>query len=171
MYPVLNSNNIDTTLNNMIDSAVFGNNEDNKIIRSNIKANKEKVHDQRQDKIQNLKDQLKGVSQGKCFKFIRTVFKVVDLLAKPLSALSGNQLKLNLGKTMDMLADAKKQNRLMGLQIDYQQIKQVIEGIKKIITQDQSQINQNQDFSQKETERVLQILDEIDSAMQTTQNK
>lgn len=162
---------IDSIINNMGSSAYIGINEDNKINKSSLKVAREKVKDQREEKIQNLKDQLKGVSQGKCFKAIRCIFKVVDLLAKPISMITGNQIKLQLTKMMDTLAEAKKQGRMASLNIDYQKISQFIESLKKTISSDQQSIKNNLSIQQDDTNRILKILDEIDSTMKTIQQQ
>lgn len=171
MNPINATGSLDSIINSITYDVSTSASEDNKISRSNLKADKEKMHDERQKKIANLADQMKGVSQGKCFKFIKVVFKIVDLLAKPLSAITGNQLKLNLTKTLQILQEAKKNGKLMGLQINAEQISKVIENVKKHLSTDMSQLKETEIHSNNESKRIMQILDEIDKTFKATQTR
>lgn len=160
--------NVESFINNVSADMAAGDIEDKKVTKAQIHVQTKKIHDKRQERIKNLQDQIRGVSAGggACFKFLRVVFKILDFLAKPLSAITLNQLKVDLSKTLDNLKDAKVQQAMMGLKINGQDILKSLEGFKKLLGNDLETLKTQDEHSAKETERILKILDEIHSSFQ-----
>ena len=155
--------NMESFVNNVAGDVAKSDIEDKKISKASVRATTEKIHDQREEKIQNLMDQLKGVGgAGGCFKFLRAAFKIIDFLTKPLSVLTLNKLNLSLSTALESLKDAKNRQKILGLKINGEQIQKVLEGLKKLLGNDMETLKLQDDRGAKETERILQILDEID---------
>lgn len=155
--------NVESLINNVSGDLAQNNVEDKKISKAHIRANTEKIKVKREDRIKNLIDQMKGVAgPGGCMKILRVVTGVLDFLVKPLSALTLNKLKLNLSKTLDALQDSKNQKKLLGMRIDGDQIQKALQGLKKLLGDDVETLKTQDEQGAKETERILQILDEID---------
>ncbi len=169
MNAIPSNGSVETILNDIMGEVTLQSGEEKKITSSQIKMRKQKLSDQREARIENLKEQAKEISTGKCFKFIKVIFKSVDLLAKPLSLITGNKLKLNFAKLLDNLAEAKKQGHLLGLKIDGEQITKFIDDIKKHLGMDLDSVKDLEAHDEKETQRIMQILDEIDQTFKATQ--
>lgn len=160
--------NIESLINNVSADMSQGDLEDKKVSKASVRANTEKIHDKRQERIKNLIDQMKGVAgPGGCMKILRVVAGVLDFLVKPLSALTLNKLKLDLSKTLDALQDSKNQKKILGMRIDGEQIQKALQGLKKLLGNDMETLKTQDERGAKETERILQILDEIDSSFKS----
>lgn len=163
-----NNFDIETFLNNASAQASRSDLEGKKVTTARIKTHTEKIADKRQERIDNLKDQMKGASGGGCLKFLKSIFKVFDLLLKPLSLLTGNQLKLELGKALEMLQKAKIQGKLAGLKIDGKEIQQVLQGIKKVLQDDIQRVEKQEELGQKQTQKILKMIEEIHEGFDST---
>lgn len=161
---------VDALINQVSQDYSKGDIEDKKVTKARIHVQTDKIHDKRQERIENLKDQIKGVSGGAggCMKVLKVVFKIIDFLSKPLSLLTMNQLKVDLSKTLDQLKDAKNQQKLMGLKIDGQEILKSLQGFKTLLSNDMEQLKTEDDRSAKESQRILNILDDIENTFQAT---
>lgn len=156
---------IEALINKVSADFAQGDKEDKKVTKAQISSNTEKIRDKREERIENLKEQIKGVSGGGgCFKFLKAVFKIIDFLAKPLSLLTFNQLKTNLSKTLDMLQDSKNQKKLMGLKINGQDILKVLQSLKTTLSDDMETLKQQDQLSAKESQRILQIINDIEKS-------
>ena len=164
--------NFESVVNEMATHLTQGDLENKKISKAEVVIHKEHLKDKREERIQNLTDQLKGASQGGgCFKVLKVVFKVVDLLMKPLSAITMNQLKTNLSQTLDALKEAKNQKRILGLNIKEQDILKALEGLKKLLNEDTDRLKTQENQSDQDVQTILRILDDIQSTFQTIQTK
>lgn len=163
--------NMESLINEVSADLAKGDIEDKKITAKRIEAHTDNLRDQRQDRIKNLKDQIRGVHNngGGCFKVFKAVFKVLDFLAKPLSLLTANTLKLNLEKTLDQLKEAKNQKGVILLQAHGQEILKVIENLKKFLGDDMETLKKTSTLSDKETTRIRQIMDEVEESFRSTQ--
>ena len=160
--------NMESFVNNVSADVAQNDIEDKKVSKAHVRATTEKIHIKREERIKNLIDQMKGIGgAGGCFKFLRSVFKIIDFLAKPLSLLTLNKLNLSLSKTLDALKDAKNQQKILGMKINGDQIQKALEGLKKLLGNDMETLKTQDERGAKETERILQILDEIDSSFKT----
>lgn len=160
---------IESLINNVTADLSKGSIEDKKVTEARIKSHTEKIHDKRQERIDNLKEQMKGPpGGGGCFKFLQAVFKVFDFLMKPISALTLGKFRVELSKTLDMLKDAKYQKRLLALQANGQDILKVIQGLKKLLQDDFDSMKIQDDQGAKESQRIMQILDEIQDTFKAT---
>lgn len=163
--------NVESFINNVSADMAASDIEEKKATKARIKTHTEKISDKREERIKNLQDQIKGVSSGGgCFKFLSVVFKILDFLVKPLSALTLNQLKLDLSKTLDMLKDAKNQKALLGLKINGQDILKSLQGLKKLLQDDMQKFQTQEQQGAKDTDRILKILDEIQETFGATTN-
>lgn len=173
--PEINSSqgfDIEAMINNVASDMAEGDIHDKKATMASIRSNTDKIRDQRLERIENLQKQLKGVASGggACFKGIKVVLKVIDILAKPLSLLTLGNLQTSLSKTLDMLQQAKAQGKLMGMKIDGQQIMKTLESLKTNLSEDTEQLKQQNQHSQQETEKIMSIIDEISNTFKSTNN-
>ena len=143
--------------------------ESNRAASIRVKSRSEKIQEKREEKIQNLLGQMKGASGGGCLKIFCGLIKVFDLLLKPLSLVTGGQLKLELGKALDALQEAKKQKTLFGLRIDGDQISKALEGLKKLLQDDFQRMESGEAAKAKDQERIMEILEELQRGLQTAQ--
>jgi hypothetical protein len=167
----LNQNmDIEFLLTQLQREASRGDEEGIKIEGVRIHAHAERIQDKRQEQLENIKRRLKGAHPNACLKFFATVFKVFDLLLKPLSAITGGQLKLELGKALEMLKQAQLNGRLMGIDIDGEQIKGAIQELKNLLQQDMERISNQQDRSETQNQQILKILDALEQGFESTEN-
>jgi hypothetical protein len=166
-----NGLNIESLLNTISSEFSTGDSEDKKITAARIRVNTKNVQTKRQERIDNLIKQMKGVGGASgCMKIAKVVFKAIDLLIKPLSALSLGALKMDLSKSLEMLEEAKKQGRLLGLKINGQEISKALQSFKTFLQSDMQTLKQQDEQSAKDAERIVQILDEIEQTFKTTTN-
>lgn len=161
---------LDAMVNKISADFSKGDVEQKKTSKANIRVNTVQMRDKREKRVQNLTDQMKGVHQngGACFKVLRVVFKIIDILAKPLSAISMNQLKVDLSKTLEALKDAKNQKGVMVLRLKGDQLLKVIDGLKKFLSEDTDTLNKQDAQAAKESQTILKILDEIEETFKAT---
>ncbi len=160
--------NVEGLVNQVLGGEAQSTNEDRAVDKASIKTRTQDLKEQRQDRIKNLMDQMKGVSSGKCVGVLKTVAKIGDFLMSPLSLLSMGKLKGSLTKAVEGLDEAKKQGKLAGLQIDGQQISKTIENLKKFVQDDTQSLQQGNDQAAKESEQVLKILSNIEQSFAAT---
>lgn len=144
--------------------------EDNKATRASVRAESSIIRDKRQERIDNLVKQMKGLkdSSGGCVKFLRTIFRVIDFLVKPLSALTLNKLKVDLTKVLDTLKEQKNQEGLTRLKIRGDEILKTIQEFKSLLGDDTESLRKQDEQSAKDTRRILEILDDLQETHQTT---
>jgi hypothetical protein len=157
------SNNFDLEafINNASADFSKSDSEGKKILSARIRTHTEKIEDKRQERIDNLKEQMRAASAGACIQILRSIVKVFDIVLKPLSALTGGQLDLELGKALEVLQKAKAANKLFGLQIDGKQIQHILQNFKKLLQEDNSKLEEQNALTQKQNQRILEIIDEI----------
>ncbi|MBX7148179.1 hypothetical protein K1X76_03775 [bacterium] len=158
---------MESMLNNLAADFGKGDIEDKKASKAQISSQAHKIRDKRADYIDNLKRQMHHAVGGGCFKFLRVVTKVFDFLLKPLSAVTMGQFKIELTKTLDMLKDAKNQQALLGLKVKSQEILKVIDSLKKMMSDDTSHLQQLDEHTNKESQRIMEILNEIEQSFST----
>lgn len=162
--------NIESLVNHV--SADFAKNdlEGKKVAMASVRVHTQKITSKRQERIKNLIDQMRGVvhQSGGCFKFLRVVFKIIDFLAKPLSLLTMNKLKMDLGKTLDMLKDSKNQQALLNVKIKGDRILKALTNLKKLLGDDMEQMKTQDEQSAKESQRVMRILNDIEETFKQT---
>ncbi|MBU0505923.1 MAG: hypothetical protein ABII18_07655 [bacterium] len=139
-----------------------GQTEDKKITQQGIKANHRVLKDQREERIKNLAEQLRGVSGGKCIKFLRPLAKVLDVITKPLNILSLGKLNLGLSDILNNIEAAKKQGKLSGLKINEQVIMKAIEGVKKHLSESVDDLAVSEQQANKQVTNIMKTLDEIE---------
>ncbi len=162
--------NIESFIDNV--AANFGKSdiEEKKVTQSSVRIHTRSLADKRQERIKNLIDQMKGAhgGGGGCFKVLKVVAKVVDFLTKPLSMITLGQLKTDLGKTLEMLQEAKNQKKVLGIKINGESILKSLQGLKKLLSEDMETLKSQDEKSAKETERILHIIDEIHNGFRTS---
>lgn len=160
---------VDALINNVAADFSKGDIEDKKVAEARVNIRSRHIRDKRQERIDNLKDQMKGPSGPKgCMKVLKVVFKIIDFLSKPLSLITMKQLNVDLSKALDQLQNAKNQQKLTGLKIDGQQILKSLQGFKTLLSDDMEQLKTRDAEGAKETERVLRILDDIHDTFKAT---
>jgi hypothetical protein len=165
----LNQNlDIDSLLTQLQREAGQGDEEALKTNRARIHTHAERIQDKRQEQLDNLKQRLEGAHPNACLKFFATVFKVFDLLLKPLSVITGGQLKLELGKTLEMLKQAQVTGRLLGIEINGEQIKGALEELKNLLEQDMQRMSEQQTLSDKQNQQILKILEALEQGLEST---
>ena len=140
-----------------------------KIEAARIYNHAEKIQDKRQEQLDNIEQRLKGAHPNGCLKFFATVFKVFDLLFKPLSTLTGGQLKLELGKALEMLKQAQVSGRLLGMEINGEQISGALQQLKNLLQQDMERISDRQFHDEKQNQQILKILDTLEQGFASTE--
>lgn len=141
--------------------------EDQKVSGSRIKAQTEKIQEKRRDRLDNLREQMEGAAKGNaCLKVFKSFFKVFDILTKPLTAITGGQLKLELGKIFETLQQAKETGRLEGLKIDGKELQQGLMGLKKLLSEDSQRVKDGEDLQSQGTQQIQNILDDIHDSFQ-----
>lgn len=160
---------LEALINNVSKDYAQSDIDDKKVTKARVQSYSGKIADKRQERLDNLKERLKGPGGGGgCFKFLKAVFKVFDFLLKPLSAITLGKFRVELSKTLDMLKNAKHQKRLLALQANGQGILKSIQGLKKLLQDDFDRIKTQDDQSAKESQKIMQILDEIQDTFKTT---
>lgn len=159
---------IESFINSVTANFAQGSLEDKKAIENKVKVDTKKVKEKRQEKIDNLLDQMKKVSHKSegCFKVIKVVFKMIDFIMKPLSLMSMGKVNVELSKTLDMLQEAKKQGKILGLKIDGESIMKALDDLKKFLQQDYDNLKTTQVREGKEMQKMMRILDEIHETYQ-----
>ena len=160
--------NVEGLVNQVMGEQLKDTAADTTVDKASIKNRTKDLKEQRQDRIKNLMDQMKGVSSGKCVGVLKTVAKIGDFLMSPLSLLSLGKLKGSLSKAVENLDAAQKQGKLTGLKIDGQQISKVIENLKKFVQDDTQSLQQGNEQAAKESEQVLKILSSIEQSFAAT---
>ena len=136
--------------------------EDQKVTGSRLKVQTERIQEKRRERLDNLREQMEGAAKsGGCLKFFKAIFKVFDILTKPLSAITGGQLKLELGKIFEQLQKAKETGRLEGLKIDGQELQAALQGLKKFLQEDTQRVKETEEIHSKTDVQILNMLDEI----------
>ena len=161
---------MDSLLTHLQREAAQGDQEGIQASMTGIRSHAEKIRDKRQEQLDNINQQLKKAGGNGCITVLKSVFKVFDLLLKPLSALTGGQLKLELGKALEFLQKAKDSGRLAGLQIDEKEMSQAIAGIKRLLQDDMSQMKNLQQEQHEQNQKVLQILNSLQDSFRNTTN-
>lgn len=144
--------------------------EDQKATKAAIRAESAVIRDKRQERIDNLVKQMKGLqaSPGGCVKFLRAIFRVIDFLAKPLSALTLNKLKIDLTKVLDTLKEQKNQEGLTRLKIRGDEILKTIQEFKSLLSDDTESLRSQDKQSARETKRLLEVIEDLHETYQTT---
>lgn len=144
--------------------------EDNKATRASVRAESSIISDKRQERIENLIRQMKGLQAGGggCVKFLRTIFRVIDFLAKPLSALTLNKLKVDLTKVLDTLKDQKNQVALNRLKIRGDEILKSLRSFKQLLGDDTELLKTQDEQQAKDARRVMEILENLHETFETT---
>jgi hypothetical protein len=158
----LNTIDIEGLINQLAHDFSKGQTEDNKVTQQSIKANHKILDNQREEKIKNLAEQLRGVSGGKCIKFLRPLAKVIDVITKPLNILSLGKLNLGLSDILNNIEAAKKQGKLSGLKINEQVIMKAIEGVKKHLSENVDGLAVSEQQANKQVNNIMKTLDEIE---------
>jgi hypothetical protein len=165
----LNQNlDIESLVTQLQREAGIGDEEALKTNRARIHSHAERIQDKRQEQLDNIKQRLEGAHPNPCLKFFATVFKVFDLLLKPLSAITGGQLKLELGKALEMLKQAQISGRLLGIDINGEQIKGALQELKNLLQQDMERIDAQQDLSETQNQQILKILEALEQGLEGT---
>ena len=145
-----------------------GDEENLKTHRARIHSHADRIQDKRQEQLDNIKQRLEGAHPNPCLKFFASVFKVFDLLFKPLSAITGGQLKLELGKALEMLKQAQVSGRLLGIEINGEQIKGAIQELKNLLQQDMQRMSNQQDQSETQNQQIIKILEALEQGLEST---
>lgn len=162
ILPTIGTMDNEAVINQMSADLGRGNIEDKKVAEARIQAHTQRIHDKRQEHIENLKKQMRGVSGGGvCFKFLRSTFKVFDIFFKPITALSFGKLNLELGRAMDVLKQAKDNKALLGLKIKGQQAQAIIQDLKKMFADDLQSLDLTNEQSTQEADRILRIMESL----------
>lgn len=154
--------NVEGLINQVSADLLKSSSETTQANKVSIQKHTQELKDKRQDRIQNLMDQMKGVASGKCVNFVKSIAKVTDFLTAPISALSMGKLNLSLSQAVEGLDEAKKQGKLAGLQINGQKISKVIENLKKFVQDDTQSLQDNDAQINKEAKQLMKILSDID---------
>lgn len=161
---------IDSLINNLQVDANKSEIETNKASSAKIRTQAEKIKEKRQEQLDNIKERMKGASGGGCLKFLKTIFKVFDLLLKPLSAITAGQLKLELGKVFERLEKAKANGKLLGLQINGEEIQGALQDLKKIFEQDTQRYQNQEELSHQQNQRIITIIEEVHDSFNKSVN-
>jgi len=166
------SNNFDINsfLDNVMADAKQGASEDNKVTSARIKVHSDKIQDKRKEQIENLMEQMKDASSGGCLKFLKSVFKIFDILLKPLSAITAGKLKLEIGAALEKLQDAKKLQHKIGLQIDESKISKALGNLKRMLQEDFQNMEVETQIDHKETQKIIQMIEEVQEGFRSTAN-
>ncbi len=164
----LNQNiDADALLTHLMAEAAQGDREGIKASSSRIRSHSEKIQDKRQEQLDNINEQLKKAGGNGCISILKSVFKVFDLLLKPLSKMTGGVLKLELGNSLEMLQQAKTSGRLTGLQINEKELQNAIASIKKLLQDDMEQLKTYQSDQHEENQKIIEILDTVQDSFKT----
>lgn len=169
ILPTTGTMDNEAVINQMSVDLGQGNIEDKKVAEARIHTHSQRIHDKRQERIENLKEQMRGVSGGgACFKFLRSTFKVFDIFLKPITALSFGKLNLELGRAMDVLKQAKDNKALLGLKIKGQQAQAIIQNLKKMFEDDLQSLDLTNEQSTQEADRILRIMENLEDSFVST---
>jgi hypothetical protein len=164
----LNQNlDIDSLLTQLQKEVGKGDEEAIKTNRARMHAHAERIKDKRQEQLENIKQRLEGAHPNGCLKFFATLFKVFDLLLKPLTAMTGGQLKLELGKALEMLKQAQTGGRLLGMEINGEQIKGALQELKNLLQQDMQRISDRQQLNEAQNQQIFKILTTLEQGLES----
>lgn len=145
---------------------------DQEAIRSSansIRNRSQKIQEKRKEQLENIKEQLKGPGGANgCVSILKSIFKVFDLLLKPLSMITGGQLKMELGKALEMLQKAQAMGKLTNLQINHKEMGHAISSIKKLLQEDMSQMKEYQEHEQQQSLKIMEILDSLQQTFESS---
>lgn len=153
--------NLDGLLNEITNESLKGSRDSEKVIKSRISAHRQDLREKRQKRIENLKEQFRGVSGSGCLSFFKPIAKIFDVLTLPLSVLSMGKLQASLSKTLEALDEAKKQGKLLNLKINQADFSKAVEQLKKMLSDDFEQLSGSNDQTRKEQENTLKLIEEI----------
>lgn len=129
-----------------------------------------RIADKRKEKLENIKQRIQGAHANPCLKFFATVFKVFDLLLKPLSAITGPALNLELGKALEMLERAQINGRLLGTVIDGEKIQGALSELKNLLQQDMQRMGDQQDLTEKQQQQLFKVFEALEQGFEATVN-
>ena len=165
-----NALDVEALINRVASDMSQGAIEDNKATGAIVRAETSVIRSKRQERIDNLVEQMRGMATGggACYKFTRFLFKVVDFLAKPLSALTLNKLKVDLTKILETLKEQKGEQGLTRLKIRGDEILKTIQEFKSLLGDDTETLRKDEEQNAKETRRVMEILEDLHETYLTT---
>lgn len=163
------SMNLDQVIHHLSEQISQSESEDNRVQTARIRSHKERIQDKRQERLDNLKEQMRPAAKGGCIGFLRSIVKVFDILLKPLSAITAGQLKIELGKALEMLQKSKEQKHLFGLRIQGAEITLALNNLKKFLQDDLDSVKANEKITQAQEDQLLKIIDEIHQGLVSTQ--
>lgn len=145
---------------------------DQEIIRSStnsIRNHSQNIQEKRKEQLENIKEQLQGPGAANgCVSILKSIFKVFDLLLKPISMVTGGQLKMELGKALERLQKAQAMGKLTHLQINQKEMGHAISSIKKLLQEDMSQIKEYQEKEQQQSLKIMEILDSLQQSFESS---
>ncbi|MDX1412112.1 MAG: hypothetical protein R3351_08130 [Nitrospirales bacterium] len=165
----LNQNiDVESLITHLQREANEGDREAIKTGKARIHSHAERIEDKRQEQLDNIRERLKGASPNGCLKFFSSIFKVFDLLLKPISAVTGGQLKLELSQAFEMLKKAQVTGKLFGLKIDGEEISGALQDLKQLLQEDMRRMDDQQDASHKQNQQVVKILENMQQSFEST---
>lgn len=160
---------LDHLIQHLSEQISQGEREDKRVQGARIRSHHEKICDKRQERLDNLKEQMRSASKGGCISLLRNIAKVFDILLKPLSAITAGQLKLELGKALESLQKAKDQKQLMGLKIAGKEMGFALDQLKKFLQEDLDSSQQREKIQQNQEEQIFKIVEELHQGFLSTQ--
>lgn len=165
----LNQNvDVESLITHLQREANEGDREALKTGKARIHSHAERIEDKRQEQLDNIKERLEGASPQGCLKFLSSIFKVFDLLFKPLSAVTGGKLKLELSRAFEMLEKARVTGKLFGLKIDGEEISGALQDLKNLLQEDMQKMDNQQDLSHQQNQQVVRILENLQQSFEST---
>ncbi len=144
--------------------------EDRKITDTKLKSDHQKIRDNRKDRIENLKQQMKGPDQsgGKCLGALKVFTSIIDFMMKPISMLTMNQLKTDLTKALTNIQKLKEQGQMVKLQINSQKLSKTVDNLKSMLNEHLTEKKDLEAHQKKDTQRILQIIDQLHEGYKST---
>ena len=138
-------------------------NEQKKVTAAAIRAESHIMEDKREERIKNLMKQAQGVqaNSGPCFKIVKVLAMVMDFVMAPITMSSMKGFSMQLTQCLKNLEEAKKQGKILGLQINGQQIDKMLTDLKSLFQGDTSRLKEQESQHLQEMERIMTLLEEI----------
>ncbi len=166
--PLPTSLDMEAFLNKSAAQLTKSSSEDKKITQARIKSHSSNIQDKRQERIEQLQEQIKGSHPRACPQFLVSLTKIFDTLLKPISALTLGKLNLELSKSLEMLLDAKGEIHFQALQIEGKEMQNAIEELKKFLQEDLNHLESTENSQNNNARSILETLDQIHQGFETS---
>ena len=149
-------------LNRAMGDIESGKAEENRSSKISVQGNKKFLEEKRQERLDKILENLKGIHHGKCLGFLSFIVKGFATIAAPFSG--GASLALNLGgllvNGLDRLQQAKAQKNYLLSKADEEMLGQIIAEVSKLFDDEIKIAEQGEEQNRRELVRMKEAVEQ-----------